>query len=226
MTNFWLRDNLYRDTAPVPSTKFVTGDKFETPIKLVPRHAYSSLIFGVTNVYAQKGSITGVVADKATKEKIPLANVVAILSENTSSSAGAVTDNDGVFKLENLPFGDYRVLISFIGYETDTIKSIKINKQNQQVSIGNIALSALAVALDEVVVKGLAATATTHLDRVTYKTQDFQTTKGGDAADVLNKLPSVAIDHDGVISVRGTSDFMVYINGKPTHMEPSTALAQ
>jgi outer membrane receptor protein involved in Fe transport len=185
-----------------------------------------SLIIGLSNVYAQKGSITGVVADKATKEKIPFANVVAILSENTASSAGAVTDNDGVFKLDNLPFGDYRVLISFIGYETDTIKSIKINKQNQQVSIGNIALSALAVAIDEVVVKGLAAIATTHLDRVTYKTQDFQTTKGGDAADVLNKLPSVAIDHDGVISVRGTSDFMVYINGKPTHMEPSTALAQ
>ncbi len=185
-----------------------------------------SLIFGVTNIYAQKGSITGVVVDKATKEKIPLANVVAILSESTSSSAGAVTDNDGVFKLENLPFGDYRILISFIGYETDTIKSIKINKQNQQVSIGNIELSALTVALDEVVIKGLAATATTHLDRVTYKTQDFQTTKGGSAADVLSKLPSVSIDQNGVISVRGTSDFMVYLNGRPSNEESSIVLAQ
>ena len=187
---------------------------------------FISFIIGLSNVFAQKGSITGVVIDKVTKENIPFANVLAILRDNTVSLDGTVSNDDGIFKLDNLPFGNYRVLISFIGYETDTIKSIQIDKQNQQVNIGEVGLSTLAVALDEVVVKALATTATTHLDRVTYKTQDFQTTKGGNAADVLNKLPSVSIDQDGVISVRGTSDFMVYLNGKPNHMESSTVLAQ
>ena len=187
---------------------------------------FISMVIGLSNVFAQKGSITGGVVDKVTKENIPFANVVAILRDDTVSFDGTVSNDDGIFKLNNLPFGNYRVLISFIGYETDTIKSIQIDKQNQQVNIGEVGLSTLAVALDEVVVKVLAATATTHLDRVTYKTQDFQTTKGGDAADLLNKLPSVSIDQDGVISVRGTSDFMVYLNGKPTYMESSIVLAQ
>jgi len=185
-----------------------------------------SLIIGLSDAFAQKGSITGVVVDKVTKENIPFANVVAILRDNTVSLEGTVSNNDGTFTLDNLTFGNYRVLISFIGYETDTIKGIQIDKQNQQVNIGEVGLNTLAIALDEVVVNALATTATTHLDRITYSIQDFQTTKGGDAADVLNKLPSVSIDQDGVISVRGTTDFMVYLNGKPTHMESHAVLAQ
>lgn len=184
------------------------------------------ILNGITNVFAQKGSITGVVSDKATNDKIPFANVVAIHKNNTASLHGTVSNVDGIFEIDNLPFGDYNVLISFIGYGTDTIRSIHIDNQNQQVNIGEIQLSALAIALDEVVVKDWSKTVTSHLDRVTYKTHDFQTTKGGNAADVLNKLPSVSIDQDGVISVRGTPDFLVYLNGKPTNIEPATVLAQ
>ena len=187
---------------------------------------FISLIIGLSNVFAQNGSITGIVVDKVTKENIPFANVIGILTVDTISMDGTVSNDDGTFKLEYLPFGNYHVLISFIGYETDTIKNIHIDEQNQQVNIGEVGLSTLAVALDEVVVKAMAPTAITHLDRVTYNTKDFQTTKGGNAADVLIKLPSVSIDQNGVISVRGTSDFMVYLNGKPTNMESSTVLAQ
>jgi len=187
---------------------------------------FISLITGLPNVFAQNGSITGIVVDKVTKENIPFANVIRILMDNTISLDGTVSNDDGTFKLEDLPFGNYHVLISFIGYETDTIKNIHIDEQNQQVNIGEVGLSTLAVALDEIVVKAMAPTAITHLDRVTYTTVDFQTTKGGNAADVLIKLPSVSIDQNGVISVRGTSDFIVYLNGKPTNMESSTVLTQ
>jgi len=184
------------------------------------------LIIGITDVFAQKGSITGVVTDKATNDKIPFANVLLILENNTAFVNGTVSDKDGNFYIDNLTFGNFNVAISFIGYEPDTIKNINIDKQNQQVNIGEIQLSALTVALDEVVVKDWAKTVTTNLDLVSYRTQDFLTTKGGNAANVLIKLPSVSIDADGVISVRGTPDFMVYLNGKPTHMEPSTMLSQ
>jgi len=107
-----------------------------------------SLFIGLSNGYAQKGSITGVVADKETKEKLFYVNVVAFLSENTAPLVSLFTDKDGVFKLENLPIGDYRVLIKFIGYEHDTIKSVKIKKQNQKVNIGNIELRPWAIGLD------------------------------------------------------------------------------
>lgn len=184
------------------------------------------MINGVTNVFAQKGSISGFVTDKATNDQIPFANVLVISENNTASANGTISDKDGNFYIYNLPFGNFKAVISFIGYEPDTIKNINIDKQNQHVNIGEIQLSVLTIALNEVVVKAWAKTATTHLDRVTYRTQDFQTTKGDNAADVLNKLPSVSIDPDGVISIRGTPDFMVYLNGKPTHIEPSTMLSQ
>lgn len=187
---------------------------------------FISLIIGLPNVFAQNGSISGIVIDKATKEKIPFASVRGVLLEDTTPFSGTMSDNDGTFMLEDLPFGNYHVLISFIGYETDTIKNIQIDEQNQQVNIGEIGLNTLSIDLDEVVVEELVPTATTHLDRVTYNTRDFETTKGGDAGDVLSKLPSVSIDQNGIISVRGTSDFMVYLNGRPTNLESSMVLAQ
>ena len=183
-------------------------------------------ISSLASTFAQSGSITGVVTDKATNDKIPFANVMAVLKNNTASPKGTVSDKDGKFGIDNLPFGNYNVVISFIGYQPDTITNIDIDRQNQQINIGEIQLDALTIGLGEVVVKGIAETTTTKLDRITYRVGDFETAKGGNASDVLSKLPSVAVDQDGVISVRGTSDFMVYLNGKPSQMESSQLLAQ
>jgi len=187
---------------------------------------FISSIVGLSNLFAQNGSITGVVVDNMTGDSIPYANVACFLRDSAISSGGTVSNGDGRFRLENLPYGNYSVLISFIGYQTDTIKVIHIDEQNQQVNIGEVGLRTLAIALEEVEVTAMVPTAVTHLDRVTYNTEDFQTTRGGNAADVLSKLPSVSIDQNGVISVRGTSDFMIYLNGRPTNLESSIVLAQ
>ncbi|NQU52742.1 MAG: TonB-dependent receptor [Bacteroidetes bacterium] len=66
----------------------------------------------------------------------------------------------------------------------------------------------------------------TKIDRKVYSANDFETAQGGTAVDVLNKLPSVSVNPDGEVSVRGTTDFMVYLNGKPTQMDPSMLLGQ
>jgi outer membrane receptor protein involved in Fe transport len=181
---------------------------------------------GITSVFAQNGSITGVVTEKATNDKIPFANVAAVLKSNNASQKGTVSDKDGKFIIDNLSFGNYDVVISFIGYQPDTIRNIDIDRQIQHINIGEIRLSAITVALGEVVIEDHAETGTSKIDRITYRIGDFETAKGGNASDVLNKLPSVSIDPDGVISVRGTSDFMVYLNGKPSQMEPYLLLAQ
>lgn len=183
-------------------------------------------LISLTGTFAQNGSIRGVVTDKDTKDKIPFANIVAFLKDNTASPKGTVSDKDGKFGIENLQSGNYFVVISFIGYQPDTIRNIDIEREGQKVNLGEIQLSAITVSLGEVVVEGRAETTTSRLDRVTYRTGDFETTKGGYASDVLNKLPSVSVDPDGVISVRGTSDFMVYLNGRPSQIEPSILLAQ
>jgi len=185
-----------------------------------------STLGNLTSTFAQGGSISGIVTDRITNERIPYANISIIPESNPASISGTVSDRDGNFLIENLSFGNYNAVISFIGYKPDTIRNINIDKENIQFNIGTIQLESITVVLNEVVIRNPARTVTNKLDRVTYRVEDFETAKGGNASDVLNKLPSISIDHDGVISVRGTSDFMVYLNGKPTQMEPAVVLAQ
>jgi outer membrane receptor for ferrienterochelin and colicin len=82
------------------------------------------------------------------------------------------------------------------------------------------------VEIEDVEVRGTVSTTSRKIDRQTYKASDFETAKGGTAVDVLNKLPSVSVSPEGSVSVRGTTDFMVYLNGKPTQMEASVLLGQ
>ncbi len=174
---------------------------------------------------AQNGSIQGIVIDKNTGEKIPFANI-SLLKNNQFSTLGTVTDNNGGFNLDKLEYADYKVVVSFIGFETDTIKGLKITKEKPVVRLESIALKVTGIALRELEINAMANTQTSHLDRKTYRAVDFATAKGGTAVDLLNKIPSVSVSPDGEVSVRGTTDFMVYLNGKPTQMDPSMLLGQ
>jgi outer membrane receptor protein involved in Fe transport len=175
---------------------------------------------------AQTGRISGHVVDKESEEDIPFASVALYEETESAPLMGAVSDNAGFFKLDNLPFGRYRVEVSFIGYETDATRVIEVNSQSKRLDLGTIGLEVSAVALDEVELRAMAKTSNTKIDRKVYRASDFETAKGGTAVDVLNKLPSVSVDPNGVVSVRGTTDFVVYLNGKATLMEPSMLLAQ
>ncbi|MDX9747363.1 MAG: TonB-dependent receptor [Paludibacter sp.] len=176
-------------------------------------------------ILAKNGRIQGVISDAGTGELIPFANI-SILKNNQFSSLGTVTDNKGAFSVNQLEYDEYAVVVSFIGFETDTIKGVKLNRQQPVANLGNIRLKVSGIALKELEITAMAATQTTHLDRKTYRAADFETARGGTAVDVLNKLPSISVSADGEVSVRGTTDFMVYLNGKPTQLEPSMLLGQ
>lgn len=175
--------------------------------------------------FAQKGTIKGLIIDNESKAPIPFATVV-ILNNDSNTVSGAISSDDGTFSVNNIKSGTYSVQISFIGYETTTISNITISKTYNEVNIGSILLKPQLESLDAVTIKSQTKTATTKIDRKVYNASDFATAKGGNAADVLNKLPSITVDPNGDVSVRGTSDFMVYLNGKPTNIKPSVLLGQ
>ena len=182
-------------------------------------------IVSIITIHAQNGSIQGTIIDKNTGEKIPYANI-SLLKNNLFSNLGTGTDSKGNFTISNLDYADYTLIISFIGYKTDTIKSLKISEEKQIVRLGNILLTVVGVALKELEISAQTNTQKISLDRKTYRATDFATAKGGTAIDVLSKIPSVSVSADGEVSVRGTTDFMVYLNGKPTQMDPSMLLGQ
>jgi outer membrane receptor protein involved in Fe transport len=178
------------------------------------------------SLFAQRSSIEGVIVDSESGEKIPFATVALWVDGIDSPQTGATSNDEGIFKLEKLNAGRYQVSISFMGFNTLEISDIVIESARQHISLGTVTLSPTHVMVDEVQVTAMARTESSHLDRRTYRAGDFETARGGTAVDVLNRLPSVAVSPDGEVSVRGTTDFVVYLNGRPTQMEPSVLLGQ
>jgi len=184
---------------------------------------FSMCMLGMFTMSAQNGEVNGSILDKKTNDKIPFATV---LLQNGVTKKGTSSDFDGNFSFDKVPYGNYELIVSYIGYKDTTIKSIKINKQHSNIELGVVGIFGNTESLNEVTVKAVIKTQVSRIDRKTYNTADFATAKGGNASDVLNKLPSVSVDPDGHVSVRGTQDFVVYINGKPTNIKPSVLLGQ
>ncbi len=183
-------------------------------------------LFCISSIFAQKGTIKGVVLDNDSKVEIPFATIVVSDASTSKVIIGSTTNDKGKFTIENIAYGTYNIEVSFMGYDSFVAKNTKIDKSNAVISLGSISLKASTENLKEVTVEGNNKTVTTKIDRKTYSASDFETAKGGNAADVLNKLPSISVDPSGNVSVRGTSDFVVYLNGKPTQIDASTLLSQ
>lgn len=182
------------------------------------------LLFSSFSVIAQNNQIEGAIYDIETRESVPFATVSVFDSEFNSLIDGTVSDENGVFIIDNIATGEFNVIISFIGYTPDTLSLISLPHNNMQLNLGDILLSPTVIELEGVEIVGVQSTAVRHIDRQTYRTGDFETARGGTAADLLSRLPSLSINPEGDISLRGTTDFVVYLNGKPTQMEPRSYL--
>lgn len=184
------------------------------------------MVLTIVTVQAQKkGTISGIITDVETAETIPF-TTIALMQKNVFLAQGGSSNFEGVFKIDNLKFGIYDVVVSFLGYATDTIKQVELSSKISTINLGMIKLAPLSEALEEVEVRAIKRTVVSKIDRKTYRVDDFETAKGGTAVDVLNKLPSVSVSADGQVAVRGTNDFIVYLNGKPTQLDPSMLLGQ
>ncbi|WP_406682650.1 TonB-dependent receptor [Seonamhaeicola sp. MEBiC1930] len=173
------------------------------------------------NLFSQ---VTGKVIDKNSNAPLEYATA-ALYSQNTNTLVtGVITNQKGIFNIETDKKGEFYLEVSFIGYETLTIESIKI--KDQPVSLGTIALDIGKNELNEVVITGEKATVVNKIDRQVFNTKTFQNTKGGSATDVIKNLPSVSVNALGDISVRGSSGFVMLLDGKPIQGNASTFLNQ
>ena len=99
------------------------------------------------NLLAQKGEIEGLVVDGESSENIPFASVAALDINTGTPVKGTVSDNSGKFIIEDLPPGRYKMMISFIGYETDSSRYVEISDQDRHVDMGTITLGISKIAL-------------------------------------------------------------------------------
>jgi outer membrane receptor protein involved in Fe transport len=177
------------------------------------------------NLLAQTGNLKGRVIHAATGEAIPFATVSLDSESKAIAQLGMICDENGRFDFRKVIFGTYNLNVRFIGFKPHS-QTVQISRQNTDIDLGSIKLLATEIVLDDVEVVANTKTSSTSIDRKTYRVEDFGTARGGSAVDILNKLPSVSVDPDGTVSLRGTTDFLVYLNGKPTQQDASMILSQ
>lgn len=182
---------------------------------------YSFHVLGQSDAPQGHGKITGRVLDAETNQPVEFANIVLINPATTKAIDGTVCDMDGKFTLTKLAEGTYTLTITFIGYETKTIENIAVDKRGE-VELPTISLSTGAKVLNEVVVEGQRALIEEKVDRTVYNAEQDATTRGGDATDVLKRVPMLSVDLDGNVSMRGNSNILVLINNKPSTITASS----
>lgn len=173
------------------------------------------LTFGQTGV--DSGRIIGTLADSTTRKPVPYATVALQMPGGTLVT-GVTTDHAGAFLLDKVALGTYRLLISFVGYRTRTLKDVTLTAEKSVVELGQITLSADSRNLNEVNVVGQKALVEDKGDRLVYNAEKDIANAGGTAVDVLRKVPMLTVDLNGNVSMRGNSNLKVLLNGKPSAM--------
>lgn len=181
------------------------------------------VIFAVAGLSAQ---VTGTILDRDTREPLEYATAALFSQETRELVKGVITDAQGRFTLDQVPPGAYFLEASFIGYQKLTLGDIRVTQGGEQVDLGTLALLIGQNQLDEVVVEAERATVVSRIDRQVFDAGKFQNSKGGTAIDVIRNIPSVTVNGLGEISVRGSTGFVVLLNGAPVQGNPANLLSQ
>ena len=184
-----------------------------------------SLLVSVNFLVAQNSTIRGVVVEKTNRLPVEFASVAVLKFPDSTLVTGILTDSIGSYKISKIDIGNYLLKVVSIGYQTSH-SSFTISNKNQQTTIDSIYLSNSSKLLGEVLVKTQSNNSTNKLDKQTYKANQFESAKGGNATDILKNLPSVSVNSAGEISMRGSTGFLVLINGKPVLTDAQTLLSQ
>ena len=176
-------------------------------------YAFLLLLFTVSFSFAQKEiTITGTVLDSKDNFPLEYATVSLINSRDKKLVAGEITNTNGVFTVAILP-GTYDVKIEYLSYKTKTYENKTINAD---IDLGTVGLELNLEALDVVEVIVERTTVEIKLDKKIYNIGKDLTTAGGTVSDALNNVPSVSVDVEGAISLRGNANVRILINGRPS----------
>lgn len=183
------------------------------------------LLLAGFKLFAQNASIEGIIIDKTTASPLEFSSVSVYDANQSTLLGGVIVNAEGKFVVKALAAGTISLKIQFLGYNTKVLSNIKL-VNGQRLNLGKIELIPSAQFLNEVKITGQQTQSFNKVDKQIYKADQFAAAKGGTAIDALKNLPSVAVDGAGTISVRGSTGFLVLINGKPIQGDAQTILSQ
>lgn len=206
---------------------FIPSRQNKTPLLKHIKYLLIGLFFSSTLMAADtnpaKGKIKGQVIEEKSGEVIEYATI-ALYTAKEELITGTVSDHNGNFNIDLPAPGEYYLIVSFIGLES--YKSDPFQVEERTINLGVFKLKSSSLDLEEFQVVGKQAAIEYHLDKKVINVDKQITSEAGSAVEVLENVPSVQVDVDGNVTLRGSSGFTVLIDGKPTILDPSDALRQ
>lgn len=175
--------------------------------------------FNISINYSQQGpaiakiKISGTVIEKVSKLPLEYATITFLNAKNPKAKTGGITNQKGEFDIDVVP-GVYDIKIEFISFTPIILNQKKLQSS---INLGQIALIEDSTQLQEVVVRSATTDIAIKLDKKVYSIGNDLMVKGGTVSDVLDNIPSVAVDADGAVSLRGNSNVKILIDGKPSN---------
>lgn len=171
------------------------------------------------------GTLSGTVIEWKTKHPVEYANIILFNSIDSSQVTGTISSSSGKFIITSVPPGKYYANIQFIGYDKVT-KEFSVNRNNLNIDLGTIEIKPTAINLDNVVVEGEKNPISYQIDRKVIDVNQMPVSASGTAADILENVPSITVDIDGNVSLRGSQNFTVLVDGRPSVLDAQDVLQQ
>ena len=176
-------------------------------------------------VFSQSGQISGIIHDSAEQVPLSFASISLFQESDSIQISGMLADSLGKFELSGIQDGKYYLSVRFLGYETQMISSLQISK-GQKMELGIIPLRAGQRLLEEIEITGHKSQTYHQIDRQVYDATQYQQAQGGSATDVIRNLPGVSVNAQGEISVRGSTGFIIMLDGRQVQTDAGTLLNQ
>lgn len=184
----------------------------------------SLLVISYIQVWGQ-AKVSGTVKDQSTQKGIEFVSIAVYSAEDSTLAGGNITDLEGNFSLDGLDPGSYYLVVSFLGYQTQTIPNLTLAR-NEQRQLEPIFLTADFQNLQAVDVQGQRIATEFRTEKQSFSAENFEAARGGTGTDVLRNLPGVSFNAEGQLSIRGNAGFVVMVNGRPVQGDPGAILGQ
>ena len=178
------------------------------------------------NVIDDGGQVRGMVFDQESNQPIEYATIALFNANDSTLVTGTITDPDGNFHATKIAEGNYYIQVSFLGYNDVQYSDLVVDRSNRNLDIGKIFLETSSQMLDEVVISNERNAVEFHIDKKVISVGEQMTAASLSAVEVLENVPSIRVDMEGNVSLRGSTGFTVLIDGKPTVLDPSDVLRQ
>lgn len=164
-----------------------------------------------------RGLLKGILIEKTYQNPIPYATISVFNSENNQLITGGISNEKGEFNIA-VPFGIHTLIIESIAFKNKTINNVLIQKTQPIYDSGKLVLDNRAIALSEVTVTAEKSQLQFGLDQKVFTVGKDIAAAGGGVIDILDNIPSVTVDPQGQVSLRGSQSVKILIDGKPSAM--------